>query len=143
MKANGVNPKAIRLRLFPFSLRDRVRAWLQYLPSNYITTWDELKKVFLARYFPPSKIVMLRVQINGFRQKDNESLFEAWERYKDMLRLCPYHGLEQWLIIHTFYNSLLYNTKLNLDAVAGGDLIDKPYEEAYQLIENMAQNHFQ
>src|ERR1044072_9500143 len=92
VKANGVNPEAIRLRLFPFSLRDRARAWLQSLPSNSITTWDELKKVFLARYFPPSKTAMLRANINGFRQKYNESIFEAWERYKDMLRLCPHHG---------------------------------------------------
>src|ERR1051325_10770019 len=79
VKANGVNPEAIRLRLFPFSVRDRACAWLQSLPSNSITTWDELKKVFLARYFPPSKTAMLRANINGFRQKHNESLFEAWE----------------------------------------------------------------
>ncbi|XP_045831180.1 uncharacterized protein LOC123922508 [Trifolium pratense] len=86
---------------------------------------------------------MLRAQINGFRQKDGESLFEAWERYKDMMRLCPHHGLEQWLIIHTFYNGLLYNTRLTIDAAAGGALMDKPYQEATQLIENMAQNHYQ
>ncbi|XP_058761643.1 uncharacterized protein LOC131635058 [Vicia villosa] len=143
VKANGVSPETIRLRLFPFSLRDRARAWLQSLPSNSITTWDELKKVFLARYFPSSKTAMLRGQINKFTQKDNESLFEAWERYKDMLRLCPHHGLEPWLIIHTFYGGLLYNTKLSLDAAAGGALMDKPYNESYQLIENMAQNHYQ
>ena len=28
VKANGVSTEAIRLRLFPFSLRDRARAWL-------------------------------------------------------------------------------------------------------------------
>ncbi len=143
LKADGVGAEAIRLRLFPFSLRDRARAWLQALPSNSITTWNELKKQFLARYFPPSKTAMLRAQINGFRQKDGESLFEAWERYKDMMRLCPHHGLEQWLIIHTFYNGLLYNTRLTIDAAAGGALMDKPYQEATQLIENMAQNHYQ
>lgn len=55
LKTNNVNPEAIRLRLFPFSLRDKVRAWLQSLPANSITTWNELKKAFLARYFPPSK----------------------------------------------------------------------------------------
>ncbi|CAJ2663009.1 unnamed protein product [Trifolium pratense] len=143
VKANGVSPDAIRLRLFPFSLRDRARAWLQSLPSNSVTSWDELKKVFLARYFPPSKTAMLRAQINGFKQKDNESLFEAWERYKDMIRLCPYHGLENWLIIHTFYNGLLYNTRMTIDAAAGGALMDKPYNQAYQLIESMAQNHYQ
>ncbi|XP_058732590.1 uncharacterized protein LOC131604121 [Vicia villosa] len=86
---------------------------------------------------------MLRAQINGFRQKDNESLFEAWERYKDMLRLCPHHGLEEWLIIHTFYNRLLNNMRLTIDAVAGGTLMDKAYDDAYALIESMALNHYQ
>ena len=80
VKENGVSPEAIRLRIFPFSLRDRAIAWLQYLPSNSVTTWNELKKVFLARYFPPSKTAMLRANINGFKQKESESLFEAWER---------------------------------------------------------------
>ncbi|XP_058783187.1 uncharacterized protein LOC131657848 [Vicia villosa] len=141
--ANGVTADAIRLRLFPFSLRDRAWAWLQSLPQNSVTTWEELKTVFLACYFPPSKTVALRAQINGFRQKDTESLFDAWERYKDMMRMCPHHGLEDWLVIHTFYNGLLYNTRLSIDAAAGGTLMDKPYDEAYQLIENMAQNHYQ
>lgn len=104
--------------------------------------WDELKKVFLARYFPPSKTAMLRSQINGFRQKDNKSLFEAWERYKDMVRIFPHHGLKPWVIIHTFYDGLSCNTKLNLDSTAGDAKMDKPYEEAYQLIENMAQSHY-
>ena len=141
IKANGVSQDAIRLCLFPFSLRDRAWAWLQSLPSNSVTTWEELKNIFLSRYFPPSKTAMLRAQINGFRKKDVESLYEAWERYKDMMRICPHHGLEDWVIIHTFYNRLLYNTRLTVDVAAGGALMDKPYNEAYQLIENMAQNH--
>ena len=87
VKANGVSQDAIRLRLFPFSLRDRAWAWLQSLPANSVTTWAELKNVFLGRYFPPSKTAMLRGQINGFRQKDAESLYEAWERYKDLMRV--------------------------------------------------------
>jgi len=66
LKAKGVSQDAIRLRLFPFSLRDRAWAWLQSLPSNSVTTWEELKNVFLSRYFPPSKTAMPRAQINGF-----------------------------------------------------------------------------
>ena len=41
LKANGVDPEAIRLRLFPFSLRDRASAWLDSLPSNSITTYND------------------------------------------------------------------------------------------------------
>jgi len=60
-----------------------------------------------------------------------------------MLRLCPRHGLEKWLIVHTFYNSLSYTTKMIVDAAAGGALMNKNYTEAYTLIGDMAQNHYQ
>lgn len=54
LKANDVDQNAIRLRLFTFSLRDIVRAWLQSLPANSITTWTQLKIAFLERHFLPS-----------------------------------------------------------------------------------------
>jgi len=60
-----------------------------------------------------------------------------------MLRLCPRHGLEKWLIVHTFYNGLSYTTKMTVDAAAGGALMNKNYTEAYSLVEDMAQNHYQ
>jgi len=60
-----------------------------------------------------------------------------------MLRLFPHHGLEKWLIIHTFYNGLLYTTKMIVDAAAGGALMNKTYTATYALIEDMAQNHYQ
>ena len=37
-KINGVSDDAIRLRLFPFSLRYRAKRWLQSLPPGTITT---------------------------------------------------------------------------------------------------------
>ena len=60
-----------------------------------------------------------------------------------MIRLCPYHGLEKWLIVHAFYNGLSYTTKMTVDAVADGALMNKNYTEAYALIDDMAQNHYQ
>lgn len=60
-----------------------------------------------------------------------------------MMRLCPHHSLEKWLIIHAFYNALLYNTRMTIDAVDDSALMDKPLNEAYHLIENMAHNHYQ
>ena len=41
-KHNGVTNDAIRLRLFPFSLRDKAKVWLNSLPPSLITTWEEL-----------------------------------------------------------------------------------------------------
>ena len=60
-----------------------------------------------------------------------------------MLRLCPHHGLEKWLIVHNFYNGLSYTTKVIVDAAASGALKNKNYTEAYTLIEDMAHNYYQ
>ena len=40
---NGVTDDAIRLRLFPFSFKDKAQLWLASLPSESITIWDQLK----------------------------------------------------------------------------------------------------
>jgi len=98
-----------------------------------------MRQALLARFFPPSKTAKLRDQITWFNQKDGESLYDAWEHFKEMLRFCPHHGLEKWLLVHTFYNGLSYTTKMTIDAAAGGALINKTYTEAYALIEDMAQ----
>ena len=143
LKLHNVSPDAIRLRLFPFSLRDKARAWLHSLPTGSITTWEQMEQCFLEKYFPPSKTARLRNEITSFAQRDGESLYDAWDRYKGLLQMCPHHGLEKWLIIHTFYNGLIYGTKVALDAAAGGALMNKNLDEAYGLIENIALNHHQ
>ena len=38
-KINGVSDDAMRLQLFPFSLRDKAKQWLNSLPRGSITTW--------------------------------------------------------------------------------------------------------
>jgi len=137
------NQEAVRLHLFPFSIRDRASAWFHSLEVGSITSMDQMTRAFLSRFFPPSKISKLRDQITRFNQNDGESLYDAWERFKEMLRLCPHDGLEKWLIVHTFYNGLTYTTKMYVDAAAGGALMKKNCTEAYALIEDMAQNHYQ
>ena len=102
-----------------------------------------MRQPFHARFFPPSKTAKLRDQITRFTQKDGEYLYDAWERFREMLRLCPHHGLEKWLIVHTFYNGLSYTTKMTVDAAVDGALMNKNYKTSYALIEDMAQNHYQ
>ena len=56
IKYNGVTEEALRLRLFPLSLGDRAKHWLTNQPPDSITTWNDLVKKFLTKFFPPSKI---------------------------------------------------------------------------------------
>ncbi|KAM6578457.1 hypothetical protein CsatB_030294 [Cannabis sativa] len=142
-KMNGVSDDAIRLRLFPFSLRERAKSWFISLPTHSINTWEELALKFLSKFFPPAKIAKLRADINNFTQQDSESLYEAWERFKDLLRKCPNHGIEKWLQVHNFYNGLMNETRTLIDAAAGGVFMRKSANEAFELLEEMAMTNQQ
>ncbi|GJX16107.1 reverse transcriptase domain-containing protein [Tanacetum coccineum] len=93
MKVNGVSDDALRLHLFPYSLQDRAAEWFDRLPRNSIKSFDQMAKIFLGKYFPPYMVTKLRNDITNFRQRPDESLFEAWERYKLSIDRCPNHNM--------------------------------------------------
>lgn len=49
-----------------------------------------MARKFILKYFSPSTIVQLRNEITSFVQMENESLYDTRERFKDLLRKCPY-----------------------------------------------------
>ena len=95
--------EAMRLRVFPYSLKDRAKAWLHSLPAGSITTWNALATKFLTKYFPPARTGKLRNDITSFVQQESETLYEAWERYKVLLRKCPHHEIPKSLKIISFH----------------------------------------
>ncbi|CAA7041336.1 unnamed protein product [Microthlaspi erraticum] len=79
---NVVSEDAIKLRLFPMSLAHKAHQWEKSLPHGTITTWDECKKAFLAKFFSTGHTAKLRSEISGFIQRNNETFAEARERFK-------------------------------------------------------------
>ena len=79
----------------------------------------------------------------SFAQYDKEPLYEAWERFKDLLRKCPHHELPTWIQVQTFYNGLSQTSRKLVDAAAGGALMTKTATEAFELLETMASNNYQ
>ncbi|XP_020423025.1 uncharacterized protein LOC109950012 [Prunus persica] len=142
-KFNGVPDDAIRLRLFPFSLKDKVKLWLLSQRQDSIRTWDDLSKKFLAKFFPPAKTAKFRRDIMSFAQYEKEPLYEAWERFKDLLRKCPHHELPTWIQVQTFYNGLSQTSRTLVDAAAGEALMAKTATEAFELLETMPSNNYQ
>ncbi|XP_075479439.1 uncharacterized protein LOC142520322 [Primulina tabacum] len=90
-KFNGVSDDAVRLRLFPFSLRDKAKSWLNCLPVGSITTWEDMAKAFLLKYFPPSKTMKLQADITTFSQF--ETMIDA-AAYGNLLRKTAEEGYE-------------------------------------------------
>nr|GEU29712.1 reverse transcriptase domain-containing protein [Tanacetum cinerariifolium] len=80
IKVNRVTDDALRLYLFPHSLTHHATAWFDRLPRNSINTFEQMAKMFLEKYFPPSMVMKLRNEITNFRQRLDESLFEEWHR---------------------------------------------------------------
>nr|GEX93378.1 hypothetical protein [Tanacetum cinerariifolium] len=68
IKVNGVTDDALRLYLFPHSLTHYATAWFDRLPRNSINTFEQMAKIFLEKYFPPSMVTKLRNEFTNFRQ---------------------------------------------------------------------------
>ncbi|XP_026410717.1 uncharacterized protein LOC113305941 [Papaver somniferum] len=99
------------LQAFSFSLLDQADAWLYYLPSGSITTWYEMKKLFLEKYFPASKAASIRKEISG---------------------ICRLQG--------RFFMNIGKEQRCLIDATLGGALSEKTFSQATSLIERMASN---
>nr|GEV42743.1 hypothetical protein [Tanacetum cinerariifolium] len=141
IKVNGVTDNALRLYLFPYSLTHHATAWFDRLPRNSIDTFEQMAKMFLGKYFPPSMVTKLRNEITNFRQHPDESLFEAWKRYKLSIDRCPNHNMLSVTQIDTFYNGLTLRHRDIINAAVGGTFMKRRPEECYDLIENMTAHH--
>ncbi|XP_071939981.1 uncharacterized protein [Coffea arabica] len=140
MKPPGVTEEQIRLRAFPFSLKDAAKDWLYYFPAGSITTWAQLKKKFLEKFFPASRAVSLTKEICSIKQYSEESLYDYWERFNKLCTRCPQHQISEQLLIQYFYEGLQSTDRSIIDAASGGALANKTPKEAWELIEAMAEN---
>nr|GFB85332.1 reverse transcriptase domain-containing protein [Tanacetum cinerariifolium] len=141
IKVNGVTDDALCLYIFPHSLTHHASAWFDRLPRNSITTFKQMAKIFLGKYFPPFMVTKLRNEITNFRQRLDESLFEAWERYKLSIDQCPNHNMLPVTQIDTFYNGLSLRHHDTINAAIIGTFKKRLPEECYDLIENMTTHH--
>ncbi|KAH9751265.1 hypothetical protein KPL71_014224 [Citrus sinensis] len=140
MRPQGVTEEQIKLRAFPFSVDGLAKDWLYYLPLGSITTWNGLKKQFLKKYFPASRAANIRKDICGIRQLPGETLYEYWERFKQLCASCPQHQISDQLLIQYFYEGLSLMDRSMIDAASGGVLVNKTPTQARELISNMAAN---
>nr|XP_027076932.1 uncharacterized protein LOC113700667 [Coffea arabica] len=140
MKSLGIIEEQIKMRAFSFSLKDSAKDWLYYLPPGSITTWDQLKKKILDKYFPTFRVASLRKEICEIKQYPGESLYKYWERFKKLCIKCPQHQISEQLLIQYFYEGFLFRDMSIIDAASGGALVNKTPREAWELIEGMTEN---
>ena len=76
-----------------------------------------------------------------FKQGDDESLYNARERYKRLLKRCPMHGIDLTTHMDIFYH-FMNTSKGIIDAACCGAFKRKNAKEAKQLIEDLAKCNY-
>ena len=102
VKIQNFTDDALKLTLFPFSLKDKAKHWLGTI-GRPIRLWEEMQREFLKKFYPIGQTNTMRRAITGFTQLPGELIHESWERLKELLRKCPHHGLSKWQIVQAFY----------------------------------------
>ena len=71
-----------------------VAIWIESLPVGLMNNWEELVEAYMSRFSPAALTFERRGEIIVFKQGDDESLYNAWERYKRLLKRCLMHGID-------------------------------------------------
>nr|GEX04799.1 reverse transcriptase domain-containing protein [Tanacetum cinerariifolium] len=71
-----------------------------------------------------------------FQQRFDESFYEAWDRFNELLRACLHHGFSELHQLDTFYNALNVNDHDALNSAAGGNFLDKMPRKCLKIIKS-------
>ena len=116
--------------------------WFESFPVGSVNTWEESGEAYMGRFFLPTLMFERRGEIIVFKQGEDESLYNARERFKRLLKRCPMHGIDLTTRMDIFYHAMNYASKGIIDASSCGDFKRRSEEEARQLIENLAKCNY-
>ncbi|GJT01636.1 putative reverse transcriptase domain-containing protein [Tanacetum coccineum] len=100
----------------------------------YVTYWSRNK------YCPPARTAKKMEEINNFQQDPDETLYQAWEQFNELLLRCPQHYLTYMQEVILFYKGLDVPTRQILDSK--GAIPSMKAADAKKAIQDMA-NHSQ
>ncbi|CAM8910865.1 unnamed protein product [Rhodiola kirilowii] len=139
MKSASVAENIFKLKTFPFSLESQAKSWLMSLPSGSITSWDQLQRKFMDKYYSHSKAAQMRKELSMLRQGRGETLFDYLARFRQLEENCPNHGIPQRMLLEYFMDGMILMERRMLDASAQGSILDMYPEEIWELIEKVAE----
>ena len=128
------------MKFLPFPLKDKAKTWLNSLRPRSIGTWQEMQTEFLKKLFPIHRTNELKRKIMIFSQKDNETFYQCWERFKDLFNSCPHHGYETWRIISFFYKSLTPKMHQFVEMMCNGEFLNKDPNKAFDYFDLLVEN---
>ncbi|KAM1516006.1 hypothetical protein ACFX10_015050 [Malus domestica] len=102
MTPMNVDGSILKMKAFPFSLLEKAKDWLYKLAPGTVTSWDSMKQAFLEKFFPTSRVILLRKRISGIQQNQGETFPTYYERFKTLIASCPQHQMKEELLLPIF-----------------------------------------
>ncbi|XP_028767560.1 uncharacterized protein LOC114725208 [Neltuma alba] len=143
MKTIGVSIDDVMWKVFYLSLEGKAKEWYMNIPlyvDNSYESWTSLKKAFLDKYFPSTKILAAHKEILAAKQEPFETFFEFWSRFQEMLSQCTNHQILKEHLVQYFYNGLSTYDAQVLDAVANRFMENMEPRATWELIRTFALN---
>ncbi|GKE41218.1 hypothetical protein Tco_1464623, partial [Tanacetum coccineum] len=101
------------------------------------------KDAVMLRVFPFTLIGVAKIwleDIHNFTQEGDESLYQAWERYNDLLYKCPTHDINSHQKVNIFYKGLSTMNRQLLDLQ--GPIPGMTLAQALTAIQTMADHSY-
>lgn len=131
----------IELKVFPLSLNGYTMIWFTELPYNFINTWDQLRDVFLARYYLVSKKMNHKDRVKNFVALPRESLSSSLERYTKYVRGVTNNHIDHESLNNYFYRGQEDNNKAVIDTISRGQYSECTYAEITEKLDKITRNN--
>nr|GEW31021.1 DNA-directed DNA polymerase [Tanacetum cinerariifolium] len=114
-------------------------------PHNHLRFFNKVTSTFRHLEVPNTmiKLLLFSFSLEGeariWLDKEPPRSILTWEdleRFKDLLRQCPYHGFSELHQLDAFYNALNPNDQDAFDFAARGNFLDKIPHECLSIIES-------
>ncbi|CAN6566279.1 unnamed protein product [Malus baccata var. baccata] len=67
----NVDSSIMKMKAFPLSLLEKAKDWLYELAPGIVTSWESMKWAFLDKFFPTSRVILLRKR-GGIQQNQGQ-----------------------------------------------------------------------
>jgi hypothetical protein len=128
------------LKLFRWSLKDLASEWFVSLAHGSINSLTKMARIFTRRFTSFKEMMDTKISITNFVQKNGESYWQAYSRFCEIINLVTNHGFAEFAIIEFFYLGLNNESKLMIDACAGGLLRNLTLKDCEDLFAKRAFN---
>eukprot|EP00253_Pinus_taeda_P035700 PITA_35700 len=122
-----------KLKLLPATLKGNALRWFMSLGSQAISTWDQMKEAFLAKYQDYCRTRERKEEMFKMVQKEDESLEDFVERLQYNLQRSDHPTMSKDILKTILWKGVRDDCLDMLNMLGKGDISKEPFEEIVNL----------